>query len=136
MLVRFFFSSRRRHTRCSRDWSSDVCSSDLRFVADRRKRSVSQLDLGDLAPLEVLAFLEHLETNRHNLAATRNVRLAAIHAFFRYCATADPARVEHCQRVLAIPFKRTGSRPIQYLEYDEIQAVLASVDLIVFEVLN
>src|SRR5256884_6606055 len=37
----FFFSSRRRHTRCSRDWSSDVCSSDLgaelghRFDADR-----------------------------------------------------------------------------------------------------
>src|SRR5256884_2958310 len=28
-LVVFFFSSRRRHTRCSRDWSSDVCSSDL-----------------------------------------------------------------------------------------------------------
>src|SRR3989442_3830828 len=25
----FFFSSRRRHTRCGRDWSSDVCSSDL-----------------------------------------------------------------------------------------------------------
>src|SRR2546429_6230180 len=29
----FFFSSRRRHTRCSRDWSSDVCSSDLRDPA-------------------------------------------------------------------------------------------------------
>src|SRR2546422_8211448 len=29
----FFFSSRRRHTRCSRDWSSDVCSSDLRVDA-------------------------------------------------------------------------------------------------------
>src|SRR3989449_5431311 len=28
----FFFSSRRRHTRCSRDWSSDVCSSDLALV--------------------------------------------------------------------------------------------------------
>src|SRR2546422_9615537 len=28
-LLVFFFSSRRRHTRCSRDWSSDVCSSDL-----------------------------------------------------------------------------------------------------------
>src|SRR2546429_1441955 len=27
----FFFSSRRRHTRCSRDWSSDVCSSDLQM---------------------------------------------------------------------------------------------------------
>src|SRR5687768_17905656 len=29
IVVFFFFSSRRRHTRCSRDWSSDVCSSDL-----------------------------------------------------------------------------------------------------------
>src|SRR2546429_5030165 len=29
----FFFSSRRRHTRCSRDWSSDVCSSDLLYTA-------------------------------------------------------------------------------------------------------
>src|SRR5687768_18365003 len=29
MISCFFFSSRRRHTRCSRDWSSDVCSSDL-----------------------------------------------------------------------------------------------------------
>src|SRR5262245_62878045 len=28
-LVFFFFSSRRRHTRCLSDWSSDVCSSDL-----------------------------------------------------------------------------------------------------------
>src|SRR5215813_14084448 len=32
----FFFSSRRRHTRCGRDWSSDVCSSDLRFAKAKR----------------------------------------------------------------------------------------------------
>src|SRR2546429_954510 len=32
----FFFSSRRRHTRCSRDWSSDVCSSDLVLRSWRR----------------------------------------------------------------------------------------------------
>src|SRR3989442_11114037 len=31
LLICFFFSSRRRHTRCGRDWSSDVCSSDLIF---------------------------------------------------------------------------------------------------------
>src|SRR3989449_789453 len=31
----FFFSSRRRHTRCSRDWSSDVCSSDLALPNSR-----------------------------------------------------------------------------------------------------
>src|SRR2546429_1887710 len=38
----FFFSSRRRHTRCSRDWSSDVCSSDLvlAFGVSRRSREI------------------------------------------------------------------------------------------------
>src|SRR5256884_4723561 len=35
LIVFFFFSSRRRHTRCSRDWSSDVCSSDLGELAER-----------------------------------------------------------------------------------------------------
>jgi len=100
----------------------------LRFVADRRARSVSQLDLDDLGPQDVLDFLQYLETDRHNLVATRNVRLAAIHAFFRYCAAEDPAGLERCQRVLAVPFKRTGSRPVEYFEYHEIQAVLAGVN--------
>src|SRR5687768_18505836 len=39
VVVLFFFSSRRRHTRCSRDWSSDVCSSDLRDGGDGGKRT-------------------------------------------------------------------------------------------------
>src|SRR2546429_4213422 len=39
----FFFSSRRRHTRCSRDWSSDVCSSDLN---DRGGTQVSAVPRG------------------------------------------------------------------------------------------
>ena len=59
----------------------------------------SQLELDDLAPQPVLAFLQHLELDRHNSVATRNVRLAAIHAFFRYCAMEHPARLAQCQRV-------------------------------------
>src|SRR2546429_8368596 len=46
----FFFSSRRRHTRCSRDWSSDVCSSDLEhlFWVDGKGWTVAnQLQPGD-----------------------------------------------------------------------------------------
>src|SRR2546429_4740733 len=42
VLFVFFFSSRRRHTRCSRDWSSDVCSSDL-YVPDFKFQSTSGL---------------------------------------------------------------------------------------------
>src|SRR5690348_17873621 len=38
ILVLFFFSSRRRHTRWTGDWSSDVCSSDLPYGRPRRRR--------------------------------------------------------------------------------------------------
>src|SRR5207302_7030545 len=51
----FFFSSRRRHTRFSRDWSSDVCSSDLvRVDARERQVDVDEPDLsgGDVLLLE------------------------------------------------------------------------------------
>jgi integrase/recombinase XerD len=100
----------------------------LRFIADRRQRSVADLDVEDLGPQDVLDFLHHLEVERRNVAATRNVRLAAIHAFFRYCAAEHPERIEHCQRILAVPFKRARSRPVEYLEFPEIQAVLAAID--------
>src|SRR5207245_6439222 len=40
--VLFFFSSRRRHTRCYRDWSSDVCSSDLTWAGPLRRAGTSR----------------------------------------------------------------------------------------------
>src|SRR3989442_11686308 len=55
----FFFSSRRRHTRCGRDWSSDVCSSDLPAIAflggrgaarDIRGRRAARVGSGDAGP--------------------------------------------------------------------------------------
>jgi integrase/recombinase XerD len=104
----------------------------LRFVATRKRRSVPELDIDDRGPQEVLDFLHDLEVERHNIAATRNVRLAAIHAFFRYCASEHPERVDQCQRVLAVPFKRTRSRAVEYLEFPEIQAVLAAIDRTTF----
>jgi integrase/recombinase XerD len=100
----------------------------LRFVAAQRPTAVTKLDLEDLGPQVVLNFLHYLEVERHNIPATRNVRLAAIHAFFRYCAAEHPDRMELCQRILAVPFKRARSRSIEYLEFDEIQAVLTAID--------
>lgn len=100
----------------------------LRFVASRSGCPVVRLDVEVLGAQEVIDFLHHLETDRKNTAATRNVRLAAVHAFFRYLATEHPERLEQCQRVLAVPFKRARARVVEYLEYEEIEAVLATVD--------
>jgi site-specific recombinase XerD len=100
----------------------------LRFVSQYHGQAVVELDFDQLGPTEIIAFLEHLENSRRNAVSTRNVRLAAIHAFFRYAAQSHPDRLEQCQRVLAIPFKRSTPRPIEYLEYEEIQAVLDTID--------
>src|SRR5690606_40116563 len=39
----FFFSSRRRHTRFSRDWSSDVCSSDLPVIVENKPGALTSI---------------------------------------------------------------------------------------------
>jgi integrase/recombinase XerD len=98
------------------------------FLTTRGDHLTPDTFAGWCLTLQHLDFLHDLEVQRHNMAATRNVRLAAIHAFFRYCAAEHPERIEHCQRILAVPFKRTRSRAVEYLEFDEIQAVLATID--------
>lgn len=100
----------------------------LRFMADHLGRPVAELGLEAITPEGVMAFLDHLEAGRHNKASTRNVRLAAIHAFARHVATSRPECLEGCQRILAVPFKRAGARVVDYLEFEEIQAILAGID--------
>lgn len=82
----------------------------------------------DLNAEQILAFLQHLETRRKNQPATRNVRLSAIHSFFRYLAGQHPEHLEQAQQVLGIPFKRTRSREVQHLDSDEIQSVLHAIN--------
>jgi site-specific recombinase XerD len=100
----------------------------LKFMADQLGRPVSELGLEAITPKVVMAFLDHLEESRYNKASTRNVRLAAIHAFARHVATSRPECLEGCQRILAVPFKRAGARVVDYLEFEEIQAILAGID--------
>src|SRR2546429_4170360 len=52
----FFFSSRRRHTRCSRDWSSDVCSSDLDLTFDPESSFQKKKDPDALTDFRTPAF--------------------------------------------------------------------------------
>lgn len=100
----------------------------LRFLARRRARPVVSLDFDHFTPGDILAFLDHLESDRGNAAATRNARLAAVHAFARYAAAVHPEHLELCQRLLVVPFKRARLRVVEYLEADELRAILDAPD--------
>ena len=100
----------------------------LRFVSEQRKKPVAVLDLVDLDPSGILAFLSYLEQGRKNGVSTRNVRLSAIHAFFHFVASRNSEHLDLAQRVLGIPFKRAQQRAIDYLEYEEIDSILKAID--------
>jgi len=94
------------------------------FAAKRLKVRPSALELGQLDAQLVLDFLTHLETERANAPATRNVRLAAIRAFMRFIEYREPSAFEQIQRIRSIPMKRVDTRLIDYLNRDEMQALL------------
>lgn len=100
----------------------------LTFVQKRTGTRPVRLELTQLDATMIGAFLEHLETERHNSARTRNVRLGAIHSFFQYCALRHPEHAQLIARVLAIPAKRCERRIVTFLAPDEARALLDSPD--------
>ena len=84
--------------------------------------------LEDLDAPFIGRFLAHLETARRNTPRSRNVRLAAIHSFFKYVALQEPSFGALAQRVLAIPCKRHKPKPIDFLTRAELDLLLAAPD--------
>lgn len=101
----------------------------LHYAERQLGRAPSALSIEDLDVPFLGEFLEHLETERRNSVRTRNVRLTAIHSFFRYVALSEPAHCALCQRVLAIPSKRHQKKQIEYLTPSEVEAVLDAPNL-------
>ena len=81
----------------------------LRFLASQRKCRVHDLELGDIEPDHIIAFLAHLEEVRKNGVTTRNVRLAADPRFFSLRGNLSPDHLDRVQRILGIPFNALGS---------------------------
>jgi len=100
----------------------------LQFIATRRRKSCTVLAIEDASADLVTEFVEHLERVRKNSVRTRNVRLAAIHSFFRYLATTEPWYLPQCQAVLGVPFKRETHRVPEYLERDEVLSIFEHID--------
>jgi site-specific recombinase XerD len=100
----------------------------LQFVQQRSHTPPTQLAFKAIdAPL-IVAFLDHLEKHRGLSARSRNLRLTAIHSFFRYAAFETPERAAQIQRVLAIPSKRFTRTQVHFLTRPEVTALIAAPD--------
>lgn len=100
----------------------------IQFACERFRTTPESLRIEQLDRELVLAFLDHLQNNRANAAATRNQRLAALKTFFRFLARSMPELMQLSATVQAIAHKQTPSQPPPSLTHSEVQAILAVPD--------
>jgi site-specific recombinase XerD len=100
----------------------------LPFVAKSKAASVDTLAVTDVSAEVVRAFLAHLESERQCSTATRNQRLASIHALARFIGAHSPQHVEWCAQIRMVPIKKGVATCVTYLEKPEIDALLAAPD--------
>src|SRR5207248_4964182 len=101
----------------------------LPAVAGQARKAVDRLAVTDVSADRVRRFLDDLEEKRKCGIATRNQRLAALHALARFIGLHAPEWVEWCGQVRAVPFKKAPKALITYLEKPEMDALLAAPDL-------
>lgn len=118
----------RNLARCTQMSYRDALALLLPFVSRRCGVPIDRLSIGELSPLAVRQFLEHLERERHCNAATRNQRLGAIHSLARFIGTRAPEHLSWCMEIRSIPFKKTAKTIIGYLEKSELDALLRTPD--------
>ena len=132
LLVQSFFHGYLQRVRGASDHTvrayRDALKLFFMFLVQRRGRSIADLGLNDLQADAVLAFLDHVESQRANSAVTRNCRLAAIRSFVQHLLRHDVTRADQYGRILAIPSKKAALRLVAYLEPEEARAVIAAVD--------
>lgn len=125
----------REHMPKQRGYSAHSCEAYatsfrllLTFAADRLKTRPSRLTLEAIDAAMVLAFLAHIEQDRGNSPATRNLRLAAIKAFMRFVELQRPSALEQVAQIDAIPGKRHDQKLIRHLTTVEVRAILDAPD--------
>src|ERR1035437_1612197 len=131
-LVQSFFCNYLQRVRGASEHTIRAYRDTLRlfflFMARRRGGSAADLNLDDLRADAVLSFLDYVESQRGNSAATRNYRLAVLRSFARHLLRNDVTRAEQYGRILSLPSKRATLHAATYLEPEEARAVIAAAD--------
>jgi site-specific recombinase XerD len=98
------------------------------FIAGRLHHPVDRLTLVEVSADLVRLFLADLEQSRQCAIATRNQRLAAIHALARFVGEHSPEHIAWCGEIRSIPFKKASKALVPYLDKPEMDALLSAPD--------
>jgi integrase/recombinase XerD len=98
------------------------------FVADKLRQPVDRLKVVNVSADVVRLFLTDLEQSRKSSIASRNQRLAAIHALARFVGEHSPEHIAWCGQIRSIPFKKTSRAVVPYLGKPEMDALLGAPD--------
>jgi len=96
----------------------------LDFARKRLGKMPTALNLADIEPDLILAFLDYLEQERHNSVRSRNLRLTALRAFLKFAARRDVSSFYVIEQALGVPMKRFERPILGFLSREEMLAVL------------
>ena len=100
----------------------------LGFAEAHLGRSPAMITLADITPDLIMAFLDHLERERHNSVRSRNARLAALRSFLKFAAHRDVSSLQVIEHALGVPAKRFERPMLGYLSREEMLAVIGTPD--------
>jgi site-specific recombinase XerD len=100
----------------------------LVFCDETKGLRPENITLNLLTKQIVTEFLEWIEKKRKCCLSTRNQRLSAIHAFFRYVQKESPDNLFEFHKILQIPLKRKTKPPVSYLSSDELKILFSQPD--------
>jgi site-specific recombinase XerD len=100
----------------------------LGFAETRLGKSPDAITMADITPELIIAFLDHLERQRHNSVRSRNAWLAALRSFLKFAEHRDVASLQVIECALGVPVKRFERPMFGYLSRDEMLAVIGTPD--------
>lgn len=100
----------------------------LNFAEIRLNKPPATMALADITPELIMAFLDHLERQRHNSVRSRNARLSALRSFLKFAAHRDVASLQVIECALGVPVKRFERPMFGYLSREEMLAVIGTPD--------
>lgn len=99
------------------------------FLKEEKGINTNKLQIEKITREYVISFLDWLEETRHNSITTRNQRLAAIHAFFKYLLAENVEYMLQSRQILSIPFKKHAKAIVPYLQENELKHLLEMPDI-------